>query len=172
MGVASACLTEEVESSFVTIRPLEDGDTATLLAVFEGLDARSRELRFMAPKFRLTSADVRQLTRVDGVDHVALVAELPDGSPVGIARFVRDECDRTSADVAVEVVEGWQRRGIGVRLAEALAEHARCAAIRRFTANMLRENDGASRLMRRVGGEVRTLEYDDHSAEFEILLTG
>jgi hypothetical protein len=70
----------------VRIRPLEDGESGPVLAVFEGLGARSRELRFMAPKVRLTATDLCHLTHVDGVDRVALVAELPDGRPIGIAR--------------------------------------------------------------------------------------
>jgi GNAT superfamily N-acetyltransferase len=155
----------------VRIRPLEDGETGPVLAVFDGLHARSRELRFMSPKFRLTPTDLCQLTHVDGRDRVALVAELPDGRPVGIARFVRDPRDASAADVAVAVVDGWQRRGIGALLAKALAERARGAAVCRFTVMMLRENEGAARLMRRVGGNAHPLAVDDESAEYEITLT-
>jgi GNAT superfamily N-acetyltransferase len=159
-----------MNAAAVRIRPLEDGETGPVLAVFDGLRARSRELRFMTPKPRLTSTDLSQLSHVDGCHHVALVAELPDGRPVGIARYVREQGDVASADVAVEVVDGWQRRGIGAQLAAALAERARRDAVCRFTVLMLRENDGARRLMRRAGGAVRPLEVDDHSAEFEIRL--
>ena len=168
----SATLTEDVPLSSVRIRPLEDGETEPLLAVFDGLEPRSRELRFLAPKLRLTATDRCQLSHVDGRHRVALVAELPDGRAIGIARFVRDPDDRGAADVAVEVVDSWQRRGVGVLLSQALADHARSAAVCRFTALMLRENAGAERLMRRLGGDVRTVSYDDHSAEFEITMAG
>lgn len=154
------------------IRPLEDGETGPVLAVFAGLRARSREFRFMTPKPRLTSTDLSELTHVDGRDRVALVAELPDGRPIGIARFVRDRSEVGAADVAVAVVDGWQRRGIGAQLVTALAECARGAAVSRFTAMMLRENEGAVRLMRRAGGDIRALALDSHSAEFEISLAG
>lgn len=159
-----------MDAASVRIRPLEDGETGPVLAVFAGLHARSRELRFMAPKLRLTTTDLCQLTDVDGRHRVALVAELPDGRPVGIARFVRDPSDATAADMAVAVVDGWQRRGIGALLSEALAEHARSADVGRFTVMMLRENEGAVRLMRHVGGDVRPVAVDDHSAEYEISL--
>ena len=155
----------------VRIRPLEDGETAPVLAVFEGLGARSRELRFMSPKFRLTTTDLCHLTHVDGVDRVALVAELPDGRPIGIARFVRHACDRTAADVAVAVVDSWQRRGIGAQLAAALAAWARRVAVRRFTIDMLRDNHGAMRLMRRAGGDVLPVGLDAYGAEFVLSLT-
>ena len=153
------------------IRPLEDGETAPVLAVFDGLGARSRELRFMSPKFRLTTTDVCHLTHVDGVDRVALVAELPDGRPIGIARFVRHACDHAAADVAVAVVDSWQRRGIGAQLAGALATWARRVAVRRFTIDMLRDNHGALRLMRHAGGDVLPVAVDAYSAEFELALT-
>lgn len=160
-----------MSATCVRIRPLEDGETGPVLAVFAGLHARSRELRFMAPKPSLTRSDLSQLTQVDGRDRVALVAELPDGRPVGIARFVRDHRDGSAADMAVAVVDGWQRRGIGGLLATALADHARGAAVCRFTVMMLHENEGALRLMRRAGGVVRPVAQDDTSAEYEITLT-
>jgi GNAT superfamily N-acetyltransferase len=158
----------DVSAACVRVRALEDGETWPVLAVFEGLGARSRELRFMSPKFRLTASDMCHLTHVDGCDRVALVAELPDGRPVGIARFVRDPSDAAVADMAVAVVDRWQRRGVGVRLTEALAACARSLGVRRFSVMMLRDNVGAERLMHRVGGDISPGDVDEHSAEFEI----
>ncbi len=154
----------------VHIRPLEDGETGPVLGVFDGLRARSRELRFMSPKFRLTVTDLCHLTHVDGRDRVALVAELPDGRPIGIARFVRSDTDSSAADVAVAVVDRWQRRGIGRRLARALAEYAASVGVRRFTVDMMRENTGALRLMHHAG-DVRPVSLDEHSAEYEVTLS-
>ena len=51
-----------MDAACVRIRPLVDGETAPVLAVFAGLRARSRELRFLAPKLRLTPTDLRALT--------------------------------------------------------------------------------------------------------------
>jgi len=160
--------TSALTAGSVRIRPLVDGETGPVLAVFEGLGARSRELRFMTPKPRLSATDLCHLTHVDGVDRVALVAELPDGRPVGIARFVRHACDRAAADVAVAVVDTWQRRGVGALLARALGACAREVAVRRFTVDMRSDNHGAVGLMRHVGGKVRPVAVDHHSTEFEV----
>jgi GNAT superfamily N-acetyltransferase len=160
--------TSALTAGSVRIRPLVDGESGPVLAVFEGLGARSRELRFMSPKPRLSSTDLCHLTHVDGMDRVALVAELPDGRPIGIARFVRHACDATAADVAVAVVDAWQRRGVGTRLAKALGAWAREVAVRRFTVDMRQDNHGAARLMRHAGGRVRPVGVDAFSAEYEV----
>jgi acetyltransferase len=142
------------QASRVRLRPLVAGETGPLLEIFAGLSSRSRELRFLAPKVRLTATDLRQLTAVDGHDHVALVAESADGSPVGIARFVRDANDPDSADVAVTVVDAWQKHGVGTRLASALVDRARQLGVRRFTLAMHPDNHAALRLLHKVAGDV------------------
>ena len=107
----------------VELRALAPGDSAAVLAVFAGMGSRSRWLRFLAAKPRLTSADLRRLTAVDRLDHVAVVASTPhDHRPVGIARFVRASDDARSAEVAVAVADAWQRQGVGTLLLGAMVE--------------------------------------------------
>jgi RimJ/RimL family protein N-acetyltransferase len=141
------------------------------MEVFDGLGPRSRELRFLTPKPRLTSGDLRQLTAVDDHDHVAILAATePDGRLVGVARFVRDAEDPRSADVALAVVDRWQNRSIGTRLATALVERARQVGIRRFTMMMSVDNDAAVRLLHRATGDIERLTIDDDVAEFALHL--
>lgn len=153
----------------VRLRLLEPGETQAVLEVFDGLGARSRELRFLTPKPRLTSADLRQLTAVDHHDHVAvLAASEPDGRLVGVARFVRDPRDPGSADVAFAVVDEWQGVGIGALLAEDLVERAREVGVRRFTMVMSSDNEAAVRLLHRATGEIERLSIDEELAEFAL----
>jgi RimJ/RimL family protein N-acetyltransferase len=155
--------------STVAVRRLEPGDCDAVLEVFAGMSARSRQLRFLTPKPRLTSADLRQLTAVDHHDHVALVAvSTATGRPIGVARFVRDPQHRDSADVAVAVVDAWQDRGVGTLLADALGERARELGVRRFTMMMAPDNEGAVRLLHRMPGEIERLAIDEESAEFAV----
>ena len=69
-------------------RSLEPGRGRCLLAVFAGLSARSRELRFLTAMTTLRPSVVRALTAVDGCRHVAWLATVA-GRPAGIARYVR-----------------------------------------------------------------------------------
>jgi GNAT superfamily N-acetyltransferase len=155
----------------LTVRPLEPGEAGPVLDVFDGLSTRSRHSRFLAPKPRLTGSDLRQLTAVDPLHHVALVALSPhDGRTVGIARFVRDDDDPGAAEVAVAVVDAWQGQGVGSRLAADLAIRALEVGITRFNALMLPENEAAARLMHHTAGEVERTGLDSSGAEFVITL--
>jgi RimJ/RimL family protein N-acetyltransferase len=154
------------------LRPLARGDAGTLLTVFAGMGPRAREQRFLAPKWRLTAYDVRQLTAVDGRDHVALVAVAPAGRPVGIARFIRDRDDPVAAEVAVEVVDAWQRRGVGGMLLAALAERAVAAGVRRLVLSVSADNVAVRRLLRRAPGPVSLVQTGRWGAEYAVSLDG
>jgi len=145
------------------------GEAAPLLEIFAGLSARSREQRFLSPKHQLTDADLRRLTNVDGHDRVALVAEMPEGRPIGVARFVRNP-DGDSADVAVTVIDDRQGEGVGTLLASSLAEHAQQVGIRRFTLMMAHGNEAALRLTHRFSGKARCLTVDRYAAHFTVTL--
>lgn len=172
-GTALAYCSEPCASptTYLTVRPLEPGEAGLVLDVFDGMSSRSRQSRFLAPKPRLTGADLRQLTAVDHFRHVALVAlSERDGRAVGIARFVRDDDEPCAAEVAVAVVDEWQGQGVGSLLAGALAARARELGVTRFNAIMLPENEAAARLMHHTSGEVEQVELDSFGAEFVITL--
>lgn len=174
--MSAACLAVPCEpgpSSYhptVELRTLRAGDSRAVLEVFAGLGPRSRELRFLTAKPRLTSADLRQLTDVDHPDHVAVLA-VSAGRAIGVARFVRDREDPHSADVAVAVVDAWQDRGVGTMLADELVRRALEAGVRRFTMIMAPHNEGAVRLLHRVPGDIERLAIDEETAEFAITLS-
>jgi RimJ/RimL family protein N-acetyltransferase len=133
----------------VQIRPVQPGDKPRLAAALAQLSRESVRRRFLAAKPSLSKAELRYLTEIDGVDHLALVA-LPDDAPdtiAGVARCVRTEPGGTTAEFAIVVGDALQGRGLGSMLATELAAAARAAGIRRFTATMLSDNDAVQRLL-------------------------
>src|SRR5438270_7409355 len=109
----------------VRIRPIQTEDSLLLADIFARLSPASRLARFLIPKRELTAAELRYFTNVDHHNHEALIAVTRlHGEPVGVARFIRNSDDPTSADVAVEVVDEWQNRGVGLLLAERLVARA------------------------------------------------
>ncbi|GAA3044289.1 hypothetical protein GCM10010464_05530 [Pseudonocardia yunnanensis] len=124
----------------VRVRELRPGEFDVLDAVFAGLSPTSRYQRFHAGIPQLTPQARERLAAVDGRTHLA-VAAFAGTTPVGIARLFRvgDCC----AELAVEVVDAWQRRGIGTRLLQAVAALGARAGIRTVEADVLAENVAA-----------------------------
>ncbi len=126
----------------LTIRPLRNGDTETVAALFDRLGDRSREKRFCGAKPRLSDVELTALARVDRDHHVLVGYVDGDSLPAGIARLVRDG---NAAEVAFEVVDAHQSRGVGSILALELAADARAAGIKQLVATVCGDNDRWSR---------------------------
>src|SRR5438045_326285 len=121
----------------IVIRPLRDGDSALVQAVFARLGEESRRRRFGGAKPRLSDSDLALLARVDGDRHVLVAYVEGDPRPAGIGRLVRDG---EAAEVAFEVADEAQGRGIGTALARTLAADARAAGIVEFHASVAGDN--------------------------------
>ena len=135
------------------IRNIRADDKGLLSQALRNLSPESVQRRFLSPKPKFSSSELRYLTEVDGRNHVALVAESPT-QPVrrliGVARFVRDETDPTVAEAAIVVADSWQGRGVGSLLAAELGRRARGLGVRRFTATMASDNRPAQRLLAKL----------------------
>jgi ribosomal protein S18 acetylase RimI-like enzyme len=145
----------------VTIRPLRDGDRDTVASLFDRLGLASREKRFCGAKPRLTDGDLALLARVDGNHHVLVGYVDGDPWPAGMARLVRDG---TAAEVAFEVADEYQGRGIGSILARELAADARAAGIRQLVATVCGENDRMVSVLKRIG-ETLTVRWQGRERE-------
>src|SRR3954452_19075303 len=78
----------------VRIRPVETGDAHELEQLFGRLSALSRHRRFLAPIDRLSRRQLDSLTRIDHIEHEALIAiDAATGQGVGVIRYVRDVLD-------------------------------------------------------------------------------
>jgi RimJ/RimL family protein N-acetyltransferase len=136
----------------VLIRPIESSDKRKLANAFGHLSPETVHRRFLSPKPRLSAAELRYLTEVDGNDHIAFVAvlaERPDWL-VGVGRFVRLAEDPETAEFAIVVGDPWQNKGLGKRLASLLATEALAHGVRRFTAFTLADNVPAQRLIETI----------------------
>ncbi len=132
----------------VTLRELGPDETDVLDAVFAGLSPHSRYLRFHGATPRMTGVVRRKLAAVDGRRHLAVAAFGPDGAPIGIARLIR--LGSKDAELAIEVVDAWQGRGIGRRLLSAVAARGRAEGYTRVVAGVLTEHTGMRVLLASV----------------------
>jgi RimJ/RimL family protein N-acetyltransferase len=144
--------TETAHGPRFSIRPLVPGDRDGLAALFARLTPDSRRMRFLSPKLELSERELTFLTDVDHIRHVALAAlDASDGSIVGVARYVQWPDRPGVADVAIEVADDLQRRGIGLMLARALVRRAHGNGLAVLTATTMWENQPARALARQVG---------------------
>jgi ribosomal protein S18 acetylase RimI-like enzyme len=149
----------------VTIRRLRHGDTATVDALFSRLGAASRQRRFCAAKPRLSDGDLATLACVDETHHVLVAYVDGDPAPAGMARLVRDGA---TGEIAFEVADALQGRGIGSLLARELAADARAAGLTRLVATVCGDNQPVVSLLRRLA---RSLDVRWQGGEREFVVS-
>jgi GNAT superfamily N-acetyltransferase len=151
------------------VRPIVAADREPLADAFDRLSDRSRRQRFLAPKPRLSARELDYLTEVDHVSHEALVAiDESTGEIVAVGRYATGSGGGAAADMALAVVDAWQRRGVGHALAVRLVERARANGITRLTGTALAENLRVRTLLDRLGFRVRSVSAGVVEVELEV----
>jgi acyl-CoA synthetase (NDP forming)/GNAT superfamily N-acetyltransferase len=140
------------------IRPIRPGDADALQRFHIRQSPQSTYFRFFAPKERLSDADLAHLTNVDHRDRVALVL-VSAGEIRAVGRFDRIGSGE-EAEVAFNVADELQGRGLGSVLLEHLAAAARERGVRRFVADVLPANARMLHVFRDAGYDI-TQTYDD-----------
>ena len=136
------------------VRPIVPEDEPLLHEAVASMSERTVYFRFFSPLKRMSDAMAHRLAVVDYNDRFALVAAAhrPNGKEriVGVARYDRAQ-GTDVAEVAVAVIDEFQRRGLGGALLSILAHVAREHGIRTFSLIVLPENGEMLGLLRRMG---------------------
>lgn len=117
------------DGSIAEIRPIGPADKGLLLEGLQQMSPKSKFARFGSGIASLSAAELRYLTDVNQVSHVAWGAVIDD-EPAGVGRYILDGA--AEAEIAITVVDRFQRRGLGRALFDALAASARAAGIESF----------------------------------------
>jgi ribosomal protein S18 acetylase RimI-like enzyme len=147
-------------SELVSVRPLVNGDTQTIRALFDRLNDTSRAYRFHAAKPRLTDREAAVGAEVGPNSHVLVAYVGTDPRPAGLARLARDRTDPRIAEIAFEVADCYQRAGIGSLLLNMLLADARAAGISHVDALVQISNRPALSLLQRILDHA-TLRFED-----------
>ena len=154
----------------IALRRLRAGERTPVLEVFAGLSERSRRLRFLGMKPRLPERDLDYLVDVGSAGREAVAAvDQETGLTVAIARFVRD-ADAPEAEIAFEVVDAWQGRGVGRDLLAELKTLALSQGILRFRALVAHGNMPAFALLHGLG-ELLSRRYEDGAVELVVRIS-
>ena len=149
------------------LRPIHPADSDAVQAFHVGQSQKSIYMRFFAFKSKLSAKELKRFTEVDYKDRVALVITI-GGDIIGIGRYDRLN-DPEEAEVAFNIADAHQGRGIGSILLEHLAAAARENGIRKFSAEVLPENRKMLMVFSDAGYDVKR-HFDDGvvSLEFNI----
>jgi len=132
------------------LRPVLPGDGARAERGADGFSAETVFRRFMSP-LELSSSLMSYLFQVDYVNHFAWVLVDSDDDIVGDVRFVRDENDRTAAEIAFIVADEYQGRGVGSFLMKALMVAGGVSGVEKFTACVLADNLAMRKILDKYG---------------------
>jgi GNAT superfamily N-acetyltransferase len=145
------------DGSKVVIRPVFPDDKDLLREGFHRLSDESRYRRFRVPINELSESQLRYLTEIDHVNHMAWVAldtADQDEAALGVARYVRLADDPSAAEAAVVVADSYQGRGLGTLLLGLLGLSARENGINWFRAYVQEDNRTMLEILKDLGGTV------------------
>lgn len=127
----------------LTLRCVEPEDKQRLRDGIKLFSPETLYRRFFAPISELSDQQLRFLTEVDQVDHVAWGAmddDHPEIPGLGVARWVRIPDDRHVAETALIVLDAYQGRGLGTLLLALLNVTAAAQGVATLRALVLAEN--------------------------------
>ncbi|WP_147917318.1 GNAT family N-acetyltransferase [Ruania zhangjianzhongii] len=145
------------DGSTMRIRPIHPEDGDALQRFHARQSPESVYLRFFAPLTRLPERDLHRFTHVDHHERVALVVTWQE-EIVAVGRF--DQIGGGDAEVAFNVSDSAQGKGLGSVLLEHLAAAGRELGVRRFLADVLPQNARMLRVFTDAGYDVKQA-YDD-----------
>ncbi|PYI38344.1 GNAT family N-acetyltransferase [Arthrobacter psychrolactophilus] len=140
------------------LRPMTVADADAVQLFHMAQSQNSIYLRFFTYKSKLTAKELRRFTELDYSNRVAFVITR-GGKIIGIGRYDRLD-DPTEAEVAFNVSDSNQGRGVGSILLEHLAAAAREKGIDKFSAEVLPENRKMIQVFSEAGYEVHR-HFDD-----------
>jgi len=137
----------------VHLRPIVPEDEPLLHEAVAAMSERTVYFRFFSPIKRMSDAMAHRLAVVDYEERFALVATThKPGAKERIAGVARYRARGTDvAEVAVAVIDEFQRRGLGSILLAELAGVARKHGIKTFQLIVLPENSEMLGLLRKMG---------------------
>jgi RimJ/RimL family protein N-acetyltransferase len=136
----------------IEIRAQRPDDEADMLAAVARTASQSLYRRFFATRRGFSEKEKAFFMHIDFVNHVALVAEIDEGTRrtiIGGGRYIVTAPGE--AEVAFIVVDAYQGQGIGTLLTRHLVGLARVAGLKQLAADVLPENMPMRRVFDKFG---------------------
>lgn len=138
--------------------------------ISEGLRDMSPEsirYRFLGSKREFTEKELSYLTTLDGLNHYAIGMEERDTSKgIAIIRMVRSSKDESEAEVAITIIDEYQKAGLGQVLMKLMVLAAAERNIQRLSFTYLPANEGIIKLLHKVGPVIPGPQTKDFDQSF------
>lgn len=132
------------------IRQILPEDKIPMQVGLQMLSPESIRQRFFANKKAFTEDELKFLTEVDQVNHLAYVAvHHLNGAlwPAGVIRAIKNAEKPTHAEIGITIVDCYQGLGLGTKLFDQIANHALSVGITHFYGDYHTSNLKMSKLL-------------------------
>lgn len=124
--------------------------------ISEGLRNMSPEsirFRFLGSKRDFSEQELEYLTTLDGFNHYALGVEERNEKKRGVAiiRMVRSSHDPKEAEIAITIIDEYQKKGLGLFLMNLMLLAVSEREIERLSFTYLPQNEAIAKLITRIG---------------------
>ena len=147
----------------VIVRAVRPDDKSTILRGIGLFSDASLYKRFHGAKTSLTERELKYLTEIDYLHHVALLAVLKDDDQaIGGGRFIESDeaLQPRSAELAFAVGDNFQGIGVGTIILKHLIYLAREIGVKILEADVLSENTAMIRVFEKSGLPVTKINED------------
>ena len=141
------------------LRPVRPDDADGLAELHAHLSSESKYLRYFTARSTLPDAELERSASVDYRDRMAFVAFV-QGRLAGYACYVHSRPE-VVAEIAFQVEDAQQGRGLGTLLLEQLAAYAHAHDLHHFKASVLPQNRRMIEVFRDAGFPRRLLRDGD-----------
>lgn len=144
--------------------------------ISEGLRDMSPEsirYRFLGSKRDFSEQELQYLTTLDGWNHYAIGVEERTELKRGVAiiRMVRSSTLPTEAEIAITIIDEYQKKGLGIFLMNLMLLAAAERNIDRLSFTYLPQNEAIARLIHKVGIPIQGPHNIDYVQQFLDLKT-
>lgn len=156
----------------IFFRPIKPTDEPKVSEMLYSMSAESVHTRFFTYTISFPHRDVQQITNIDYINSLAVVAMVPGAGEMEIVAIAQYyvEPKRQAAEVAFIVQDDWQRKGIGTRLMRYLTRIALQRGLKEFTAKVLAGNRGMLAVFENSGLPL-SMEFDEGVCSVKMDLT-
>lgn len=138
------------DERLIQVRAIHATDKHALQLSVHQQSARSKYFRFFQSKNNLSEQELANLTKVDFINHIALVAHFEQDEIIaGVGRYILN--DVNEAEITFAVHDSYHRLGIATLLLHHLTLIAQASNINYFRAMVMPENHKMLRVLSNSG---------------------